>query len=205
MIPRQVIEIWQDDPGRLTGLPSRVEATGGYLDGNREYESGFMQASWQEAAEALEIEQDRLARASFASEREEFEDLLDGELEDWEAMATGGLDVGIAAAVLALNAAGCLTSSSCRGHYWQEGDAVRPWISVYSDPARRALIAQCAAQTGCGFAIDELGAALIFAPSIAEMIAFATALADRREEFVEFPVRRFRSTAAGGGAGSGSR
>jgi len=96
-----------EDPWRLDS---------GYLDGNREYDPGFLETAWDEVDEALAVERDRLAITSAATSWSEFEALLDGDLDDWEQIALCGLDAGVAAPVLALAAAGCVTTTSCRGH-----------------------------------------------------------------------------------------
>lgn len=191
MIPRYGIEIWVDDPAGFGGYPSRRAALSGYLDGNRDYEPGLLRATWEEAAGALEIERSRLDEASLAENAARFDELIDGDLEDWEMMALHVLDAGVAGAVLALNAAGCLTASSCRGHAWMSGEAVRPWIRVYADPRRGALIAEAAAATGCGLALGDGPAALLFAPSVVEILDFATDMLAMRPRFEQFPARRF--------------
>jgi hypothetical protein len=192
MIPTRTTEIWHDDPALLSGLPGRAEADSDYLDGNRMYEPELRHATWQDASRALQVERDRLAVASAAGAEREFESLFDGDLEDWEMIETFGLDLGVAAAVLALNAAGCLTSSSCRGHDGYVGDHGRPWIRVYADPARGSLVAAAAKRSGCGFAIDGAGVALLYAASIVEMLGLAEQVMDSAPAFDSLPSRRFR-------------
>lgn len=193
MIPRAPVHVSHDDPAALAGLPRREEALSDYLDGNREYEPGFMEASWDDASEALAVELGRLAVASATSRDGDFEDALEGELEDWEAMAVAGLDVGVAAAVMALNAAGCLTSTSCRGHPGMAGGGRNiPRIRFFAEPTRGSLVVESAVASGCGFEVDADGVGLIYAPSIEGTIALAEELLARRERFARGPESRLR-------------
>lgn len=184
MIPRSTVRIGVDEPSRLSGYPRAAEAESDYLDGNREYAAAVLDASWSEATEALEIERDRLAVAARADNPDEFEDRLDGDLEDWEQLGTYGLDLGVAAAVLALSASGCVTSTSCRGHAGRSGpDRDYPKVRFFSDRERGDLVSRAAASAGCGFGVDDEGVGMIWAPSVAEMMDFAAELSSRRSAF----------------------
>jgi hypothetical protein len=193
VIPRRPIDVWRADPGAFSGLPTRADVASGYLDGNREYQADLIDCSWDEAGEALEVEIARLGAAAGAKTAEEFDDLVDGDLEDWEQIAVCGLDVGVAAAVMALNAAGCVTSTSCRGH---PGLATRerdyPQIRVFADRARGALVAEAVAAAGCGLDLDNEGVGLLWAPSVQETIALAGQLISMRPRFDLVGPRAFR-------------
>lgn len=193
MIPRRPVEVWQADPEGLSGLPSPADAAGDYLDGNREYNPELMEASWDEAIEALEIETDRISAAASAATVYEFDDLVDGELEDWQQNAVCGIDVGVAAVVMALNAAGCVTSTSCRGHPgFASPDRDYPRIRVFADPDRGAVLAQAASATGCGLDVDDRGVGLLWAPSVQEMVALAGELISMRTRFELLGPRVFQ-------------
>lgn len=192
MIPHSRITIRHGDPASMAGLPSRDEAMSDYLDGNREYEPGMMASTWDDAAEALEVEQNRLVLSSTVTNDNQVETELDGDLDDWEAIALGGLDVGVAAAVMALNAAGCVTSTSCRGHPAVAGDGRGyPRIRFFADPSRASIVLEAALASGCGMEVDGEGVGLLYAPSIAETIAFAAEIIGRRDLFRDLPPRRF--------------
>jgi hypothetical protein len=181
VIPRSTVRIRLDEPSRLSGYPRAAEAESDYLDGNREYTAALLDASW---SEALEIERDRLAVAARADDPEEFEDRLDGDLEDWELLGTYGLDLGVAAAVPALSASGCVTSTSCRGHAGRSGpDRYYPKVRFLSDRVRGELVSRAAASAGCGFGVDDEGVGMIWAPSVAEMMDFAAELSSCRSAF----------------------
>ena len=128
MIPVSEVDIFQDPVAAEVRLPAQEDLEGA-LDGNFEYEPRFMLATWDDAGESLAVERGRLAAAAKAHTREAFEEILDGDptdVDDVEEVAPlRGLDVGVAAVVLALNAAGYITSTSCRGH---------PGRSVYVYP-----------------------------------------------------------------------
>lgn len=192
MIPRAGIELWIDDPGLASGLPApdEVEAAG-FADGNDQYEDYFAQASWDEAAEALNVERDliRIADAS-ASAPSEFDSLIDGDLEDWQQIALSGLDAGVATAVLALNAAGCVTTTSCRGHpgrYANDDGRDYPRVRFMADPARAMLVRDAAAISGCGFGVEP-PIVEVFAQSLTEMMAFAEAVLAARGAFDALPA-----------------
>lgn len=185
MIPYSAVEVWIDWDGVLAGLPRVEEANSDYLDGNREYISDLRLSTWEDATEALAVERERVRVASSADDPDEFDGLLDGDLEDWELIAVRGLDVGVAAAVMALSAAGCLTSTSCRGHpelHRSGSGSEYPVIRFYADSARGTMVAAAAAAAGCGFAVDE-GVGSIWAPSIAQTLGLAGGLLAMRPEF----------------------
>jgi len=188
LIPRVAVEIEVEDPGRFRGLPSQREARAGYLDGNREYDPDIGLTDWTDVEEAIAFERSLLSNARDASDSREFNELMDGETDDWDPLQ--GLDGGVAAAVFALNAAGCVTSMSCRGHpgYATEGFDI-PRIRVFADAAQGAILAAAVRDAGCGLEIDERGTGLIYAPSVVEMIALAEVLLGRR---AAFPVSRRR-------------
>jgi hypothetical protein len=191
VIPRASIELWVDDPDLASGLPDPEEVEGvGFADGNFEFEPYFAHAAWEDAVEALEVERDLVRDAdSRASTAREFDSLLDGDLDDWQRIALRGLDAGVATAVLALNAAGCVTTTSCRGHagrYASDDGHDFPRVRFMADPARARLVRDAAEGTGCGFGVEP-PIAEVFASSLAEFMAFAKTMLSTRAAFEALP------------------
>lgn len=98
----------------------------------------------------------------------------------YSAEVFGGIELGVAGLVAALNATGYVTAASCRGH---DGADRRPWADhpvVYFAADRRGAsqLAPLVEVAGCGFTIDEERPDLlaIEAPSIACTVRLASAL-----------------------------
>lgn len=198
MIPRADIELWLDDPDLASGLPDPDEVeSAGFTDGNFQYEEYYAQASWDEAVEALEVERELIGAADArASAPSEFDALIDGELEDWQQIALSGLDAGVATAVLALNAAGCVTTTSCRGHpgrYISDDGHDFPRVRFMADPPRARLVRDAAADSGCGFGVEP-PIVEVFARSLTEMMAFAERMLAARTAFDTLPTPPHRSS-----------
>jgi hypothetical protein len=178
--------MWHDDPALAAGLPDPdgVEAAG-FTDGNYQFDPSFALATWDEAAAALEVERDLVQAADAAAATPaQFDDFLDGDLEDWQLIALEGLEAGVAAATLALNAAGCVTTTSCRGHpgkYAAPGHDF-PRVRFMADPERAAIIRTAAQDSRCAFGVEP-PVVEVFARSVAEMLAFAEAILATRREF----------------------
>lgn len=92
----------------------------------------------------------------------------------------GGIELGVAGLVAALNATGYVTSASCRGHHTADR---QPWADhpvVYFATGRRAAsrLAPLVEAAGCGLTIDEERPDLLIieAPSIACTVRLAHAL-----------------------------
>lgn len=191
VIPRADLDLWLDDPGLVAGLPitwDEVEAAG-FTDGNWQYDASCSQATWDDAIEAAEIEVDLIATADArSSTAAEFDNLIDGDLDDWQIIALGGIDAGVGAAVYALNAAGCVTTTSCRGHpgRYVGGGRDFPRVSFMTDAACARLVRHAAGASGCAFGVEP-PIAEVFAVSVCEMMAFAEAMLAARSEFDALP------------------
>lgn len=198
MIPRADVDLWVDDPELTSGLPAPDEVeSAGFTDGNFQYEGYFAQTSWDEAAEALEVERELIQVAdSRAATPREFDTLIDGELEDWQQIALAGLDAGVATAVLALNAAGCVTTTSCRGHqgrYASDDGHDFPRVRFMADRARARLVRDAAVKSNCGFGVEP-PIVEVFARSLTEMMAFAAQMLAVRSAFDALPAPAHRSS-----------
>jgi hypothetical protein len=182
MIPRTNVDLPLDDPAEVGGYPPLDDILADTFDGNRSYDAGLLEADWEDVRDAVRIEKDLIAAADARSwSPDEFDAVLDEDLEDWQAMVLGGLDVGVAGAVLALVAAGCATSSSCRGHHTAHPSPYAvPEVVFWTDHQRAGIVRQVAAQSGCAFGVGDEGRASVWAPSVLEMTAFAEGLLARR-------------------------
>ena len=195
MIPSADVELWLDDPELVAGLPEpdEVEAVG-FSDGNMQYEPGYAYTTWDDATEAADVERDLIAAADAGSSTPEaFDDLIDGELEDWQLMALGGIEAGVAAAVYALNAAGCVTTTSCRGHPGKYASSGRdfPRVRFMVDPPRARLVRTAAQAAGCAFGVEP-PIAEVFARSVTQMMAFVDEMLAARSSFDAWPMPEHR-------------
>jgi len=91
-----------------------------------------------------------------------------------------GLELGVSGLVHALNAAGIVTSASCRSH----NQSHYPWsdypIVVFAANREKLISLQpLVAASGCGFEIDDVNRAhliAVIAPSVLEMMALGRAV-----------------------------
>lgn len=175
-------------------LNSWEAATSEYLDGNQQYNPAFIRATWDDARDAIEVERDRVTHARrVAATHEGFDDEVDGELEDWQVETLWGIDVGVAGVTFALAAAGCVTTTSCRGHPgYASPDRDFPRVRFYADAARARIVRDVAVASGCGFDFEPGEPAEIWAPSVTNMIAAAQRLLDLRATFEALPPQRFK-------------
>lgn len=187
VIPVANIELWLDDPTLVAGIPQDRDevAAAGFTDGNYEYDESYALSDWDSALDALPVEQELIAAADASSaDGTEFESNLDGDLEDWQSIALQGLETGVATAVLALNAAGCVTTTSCRGHHGRYASSGRdfPRVRFMVDEGRAVIVRSAAEQAGCAFGV-EAPIAEVFARTVTAMVTFAAFLIEARPQF----------------------
>lgn len=193
VIPRTEIEVVWDDPANVAGFPDVDDLLSDTFDGNRLYDPGVLDRDWTDAADALAIEQRLVEAASIAGSAEEFDELLDDDLEDDELMLLGGLDIGVAGTVVALAAAGCAPSTSCRGHHVSRpGSSVVPEVVFWCDHSRAALVRAAAVKAGCSFGVDDEGRASVWAPSVLELMTLARLIVRSREDLEALPPPPWR-------------
>ncbi len=104
------------------------------------------------------------------------EDLDEGPLSEFAL-----LDVGVMAAVASLSAAGCVTTTSCRGHA-QRGEA-NPLVRFSADGHRLPLIRAACTRSGCGLLLDHAGMLQLYAADVLALIDFAKQVLDLRDSF----------------------
>lgn len=152
---------------------------------NRAYEN-FGRVSWETVQEVLAREEAFLARYSRLdgeTSKEFHSRVLNAELtsDDWEDLCQqpGGLfDIGVASAVFALLAAGCLTVTSCNGGEGHPEPC--PLVSFWCRPTQVPSLLSHAEEAGCGLENSVGGTLIVYAVDIHNLLSFARALLARR-------------------------
>lgn len=144
---------------------------------------------WDVAEATISTEADAVADADWRSATvDEFEELLqaaeeEGIEEDWY-----GLDLGVAGLVLALNAAGFATASSCRKHP-AEPWADCPFVIATGDVERIAFLRPLVLEAGAGASDGPPGDGFgIYAPSVRALMTLAVLIVKQRSEFDLIPA-----------------
>ena len=187
MIPRADIEIRQQvdlaalhAPGRTTvDYPS-------WLGIQRDYDPGlYDEATWESAAGALGNERSVLETlAAEARGEDEFEELAYQHFEE-EAALYGYLELGVSGLCIGLNAAGCVTASSCRGHANMPNPL--PQVILSCDQPRAELLVDLARKTGCGIENFERTGIVVYAASVADLLRLGELVLESRERFEALP------------------
>jgi hypothetical protein len=188
VVPRGDFQQELDEPSRVGGFPSAGDAESDSFDGNRLYDGSLLGIGWIDVAEGLDLEAQLVDRADRDStDIDTFEAILEEDPDEDTQILFGMLDVGVAGAVLGLSAAGCVTSSSCRGFQGHASDL--PEVAFWADPERARLVRNVAADVGCSFGVDDQGRASVWGPSVRELMSLARGLYDRRADFEALPPR----------------
>ena len=118
MIPRQDIDAVQDLDVEALHPPGLGTAEyPAWLGVQRDYDPDFYGAcTWPAAQRALNDERAALCQITAEAADEATFDELAYEHFEVDAPSRGDLELGVTALSIALNAAGCVTASSCRGH-----------------------------------------------------------------------------------------
>jgi len=165
--------------------PTRGEASDeGSLGGNRSY-LDLRDFTWAEAARLYEKEAQLIERLEAAADLDAEYELIEDELyEDDEGLF--GLDIGVASAVLALSAAGCIPCSSCNGGaYGGSHNELYPVVGFYAKARQIDLLLRCAEEAAVGMEHGPQGAVIVYADDIRRMPVFANTLISRSAEFRE--------------------
>lgn len=187
MIPRADIEVrHQVDLAALREPGRETVDYPGWLGTQRDYDPElYDSATWEFASEALTDERSALDEVvAEARDEHEFDELAYQRF-DAEAPLIGYLELGVSALCLALNAAGCVTASSCRGH--PESPRELPQVLLCCDQARGELLLVLARRTSCGIENFERSGLVIYAASVAELLRLAEAVLESRDRFEALP------------------
>lgn len=147
----------------------------GWLAGNRSYRDmrGF---SWDEVRAAIDTEIELINRIKAAEDPEAefaaFEELQATSLEDEPAF--WGLDVGVAAATIAVSAYGATPVSSCNaGAFGGQHQARYPHVAFFLPRELASQMLRCAEESNVGLVCDENGIAQIYGQGEMDLIRFA--------------------------------
>jgi hypothetical protein len=189
-------EVAQVDPGLLRVVWLDEVLADGVGD-NLMYED-ISGTAWPEV-EAVILQEDELIRAAAeaATDGDDFDRLVNYELEqrypgdDFDVgplSEFAGLDVGVMSAVAALSAAGCVTTTSCRGHR-RHGEP-SPLVRFATDEERLPVVQAAASNANCGLLLDEDGMLQLYAANVLALVEFARQMLQRRQAFdaIQTPV-----------------
>jgi hypothetical protein len=147
----------------------------GYLDGNQHYQD-LRASTWQDVRYALAREEN-LTRTFLDAEHPDLaeRDFYAARNLDDEQESLWGLDVGVAAAVVALNVLGARTSLSCNGGAFG-GEHFRdmPCVRFFPGSASQNYLLKLAGQARVGL-VEENGRALLYGRTIRDLQRFAAA------------------------------
>jgi hypothetical protein len=147
----------------------------GYLAGNQMYQDlrGY---GWGDVAAAIEIERRFIARLQAAHDLDGEAQRIDDERLDCFEPSDGlwELDIGVAAATMALSTLGATPVGSCNaGGFGGHHQAGYPYVAFYLDAAAANLVLALARAADVGLRGDESGLAQIFAAGDLDLLRFA--------------------------------
>jgi hypothetical protein len=169
-------------PKRLFWPARRAAQEDGYLGGNHRY-LALVKLSWLELEDILKFECELMERVGSATDPADEEDVVYDELLE-EDVGLQGLDIGVASAVVALSAAGCIPFSSCNGGaFGREHFEDYPLVAFYARAAALPLLLECAEHARVGLINGDEGELVLHADRIEKMVGFARAVSERARAF----------------------
>ena len=176
------------DAGRLRWPESGHGADGSGFGCNRDY-CDLRGMTMSDAADVMDEEGELVSRIEAAEDVDEELDLIEEELaEDPGGMM--GLDVGVAAAVAALSAIGCMPFASCNGGaFGGRHHEAYPLVAFCARPGHVPALMDAAVRAGVGLESDAAGDVVVYADDVRRMRGFAASL-----------LARLQDDAAGAGA-----
>jgi hypothetical protein len=154
----------------------------GYLEGNQMYQDlrGY---GWDDVAAAIAIERRFIARLQAADDLDEEAQRIDDERLDCFEPSDGlwELDIGVAAATIALSALGATPVGSCNaGGFGGHHQAQCPYVAFYLDAGAAELTLALARAAGIGLRGNDSGLAQIYGAGDLDLLRFAvTALSSQ--------------------------
>ena len=147
----------------------------GYLAGNQMYQDlrGY---GWGDVAAAVEIERRLIARLQAADDLDGEAQRIDDERLDCFEPSDGlwELDIGVAAATIALSALGATPVGSCNGGgFGGHHQARYPYVAFYADAGAAEVVFALAQASDVGLRGDESGLAQIYAAGDLDLLRFA--------------------------------
>jgi hypothetical protein len=160
---------------RLSEEAAEIADEEGALDGNQHYQD-LSAASWEDVRDALEREATLIELFAGADNAADLESRFYGNCDpDDDRASLWNLDVGVAAAVLALNALGAHTCSSCNGGAFDGVHAAdMPCVRFFPGDASAEVLVRLAKAAGAGLIEDE-GRAVLYGRTVLDLQRFAVA------------------------------
>jgi hypothetical protein len=172
-----------------TGWPEWIEmGDESGLGANHQYED-LRNMSWELVRGALEAEQAAINKftQTGAVSFEEAEAYFSDEAKDWEQDQLDplwGLDMGVASAVLALSAAGCVPFTSCNaGAFGGRHFEKYPLVGFYLPCQLANILPRIVAEAGVGLHQHGSGVFQIYADEIPAMMRFAERMLAHQDDF----------------------
>jgi hypothetical protein len=171
------IKTRQDVDPKALGWPSDNQASSGFWC-NHCYED-LRGLSWQEARETLEAELSLMLRINDSEDAVATMDEIADEFYEDPGLNPYGLDVGVAATVVALSALGCIPLSSCNGGcYGDFHHESYPLVVFCSKPKHVPDLIKAAKKAEVDLENDADGMLIVHTDDIVRLSEFARALID---------------------------
>lgn len=168
------------DPSTLV-WPSEREASGGLRCDNHSY-LDFRGFSWNDARRILAFEEELVNRIKATEDPEAARDEIMDELYEDDDEGLFGMDIGVASAVVALSAAGCIPFTSCNGGYYGDYHLEHyPLIGCYIRPDKISSLLNAAIEADVSITNDESGAVFVYTSEISGIVAFARSMIKQHE------------------------
>lgn len=158
------------------------------LGANRQYED-LRNMSWELVQEAFEAEKSAinefiLTGGGGGEEAEFGEDDGEDDVSEVELDPLWGLDMGVASAVLALSAAGCVPFTSCNGGAFGGGHYEKyPLVGFYLPRQLATILPRIVADAGVGLYQHGGGVFQVYANEIPAMMRFAERMLAHQDGF----------------------
>jgi hypothetical protein len=172
------------------GWPARGEANDGSgLGGNLTY-TDLRRFSWADAARILDKEQELIGTIELIADAEAETEVLEEEIIESERYLYG-LDLGVAATVVALSAARCIPFSSCNGGaFGGEHEEKFPLAAFFACTQAAELLTASAQEADVALQGHEY--LIAYANDVRKMQTFARSLIGKRALFDAIRVRAQR-------------
>ena len=191
MLPHFDVDVRTDDihPDLLRVIWTN-EVTDEGIGDNRAY-TDMTGADWSAVGQVIEAEATMLETAvANAVDATDFDRILGAlmdvqypgdDIDEGPLSEFATLDVGVMAAVAALSAAGCVSTTSCRGH--SDHGEPNPLVRFTADENRLPLVRDACARSGSGLVLDPVGMLQLYAADTLTLLEFARRMVELRDRF----------------------
>jgi hypothetical protein len=140
--------------------------------------------SWTEAKRVYDLETLLIARVDASEDPEDEWRIIEDDLFEESDHHLYGLDLGVAATVVALSAARCVPFASCNaGAFGGRHHERYPLVAFFSRPQMLDLLLASATAADAGLEVGDHGALIAYANDVRVMRRLAVELIDRRAAF----------------------